>query len=67
MNKETKTIIFKIFCTTVAPAFAEVPADLDPKEYLTYLNDHYNQLVEIDWANEKFLSTEIVEDTLEEE
>lgn len=38
MNKETKTIYFKVFCTTIAPAYAEVPADLDPKEYQNYLN-----------------------------
>lgn len=31
MNKETKTIYFKVFCTTVALAYAEVPVDLDPR------------------------------------
>lgn len=66
MNKETKTINFKIFCTTVAPAFAEVPADLDPKEYQNYLYGNFHN-VEIDWDEEEILNNEIVKDTFEEE
>lgn len=66
MNKETKTIYFKVFCTTVAPANAEVPVDLDPREYQNYLYDNFHN-VEIDGDKEEILNNEIVEGTFEEE
>lgn len=66
MNKETKTIYFKVFCTTVALAYAEVPVDLDPREYQNYLYDNFHN-VEIDGDKEEIWNNEIVEGTFEEE